>query len=46
MSSFQQHLTDTAADLNAQWCELNELRERGQDSSAISPEIAATKTVV
>lgn len=28
MSSLQQHLADTAAHLNAQLCELNELRER------------------
>ncbi len=28
MSSLQQHLADTAANLNAQLCELNELRER------------------
>ncbi len=27
MSSLQQHLADTAASLNAQLCELNELRE-------------------
>jgi len=44
MSSLQQHLADTAANLNAQLCELNELRA-GQESSAINPEIAATKLV-
>lgn len=30
MSSLQQHLADTAANLNAQLCELNELRERAR----------------
>jgi hypothetical protein len=30
MSSLQQHLAETAAHLNAQLCELNELRERAR----------------
>jgi hypothetical protein len=30
MSSLQQHLADTAAHLNAQLCELNELRDRAR----------------
>jgi hypothetical protein len=30
MSSLQQHLADTAANLNAQLCELNELREQAR----------------
>ena len=36
MRSLQQHLADTAANLNAQLCELNELRER--TSKALLPQ--------
>jgi hypothetical protein len=37
MSSLQQHLADTAANLNAQWCELNELRERVRKALLSAP---------
>jgi hypothetical protein len=39
MRSLQQHLADTAAHLNAQLCELNELRERaGKAQLSKSPQ--------
>jgi hypothetical protein len=37
MSSLQQHLADTAAHLNAQLCELNELRERARKALLSKP---------
>jgi hypothetical protein len=37
MSSLQQHLADTSAHLNAQLCELNELRERARKALLSKP---------
>ena len=41
MNSLEQHLADTAAYLNAQLCELNELRDQVKKSATIGPKIAA-----
>jgi hypothetical protein len=38
MNSLEQHLADTAAYLNAQLCELNELRERARRALLAKPE--------
>ena len=37
MNSLEQHLADTAAYLNAQLCELNELRERARKALLAKP---------